>query len=270
VCINLTNTEIRDRQGNLVRRKPGVVSYQKTLATVRRRYPESIRTKKEEVLVRLLMKLQKKGHIEYYKNPLNERLIGSLCKLAPEYGQPDAYVTIAHNIAKFGSDSEISGVPQTLPIEMGLSIDRSIGLARELIKMIDMKMFTGNVRLEEGEKMFIREIKTGTGWEVNYHPLLGIPKKDPSKVRPLINQGASQICDGELWLSLNPQIIERYAEMYPLRRWLKLTRNAKCAWGLKGILQGAMQPATSISQRHTFLRPPLRATRRSYGVKRRA
>ena len=140
-----------------------VVSYAKTLAAVRRRYPKHKHHPKEGVLVRQLLKLQKKGHIKEWKNPLNEPLIEALCSMAPEFGQPDAYVTIAHNIARYGADSEMSGVPNTRPVEMELSIDRSIALAEELTKMIEMKMFSGNVKLQKGETMVIRDPKTGTG-----------------------------------------------------------------------------------------------------------
>ena len=93
-----------------------------------------------------------------------------------------------------------------------MSIEVTTNIIDNLINLLKTGKILGNISPQAKEKLWLVD-EGGVSHGVTYSEYFGIPKKDPTKIRNLLNQGKSQIIDGIVNPNINPNIIHKYAEM---------------------------------------------------------
>jgi len=139
-------------------------------------------------------------------------------------------MTQAYEIAAHGINPELTATTWTEPHEANLSLEMAPKLIQATRKRLEKKGLMGNVKLKNGETLWIQE-KDGTMHKVSYSEYFGIPKKDPTKIRTLLNQGKAQMLRGVIMPNVNDHIIKKYAELGNLTDWALFFEGAESMAG---------------------------------------
>ena len=147
-----------------------------------------------------------------WKSKINTKVWEKLLSYVPNFGDPNATVTEAWDVASKGYEPTVTELPESNPVEARMKIRDFANLLDETRTMIMSRMIIGPFFVKDDEELFLSS-EGGKHFAVHYSPYFGIEKKGKDEVRPLFNQGKNQVINGNLKSGLNNFIIDRYGEM---------------------------------------------------------